>query len=200
MTLQDAITYYQNTLIAQYRTQTKALQTIQNLVNCAYSDGLPFQFSGAFNLATATGAQLTIIGKIVGVPRNIFGLDLTHQFFNYSRWAGLPASNGFNRWGAANNTFLFARWQTTATYTVTDFEMAALIKLKIIYNNNFESLSSVKQALYTIFAGGIDIVDNKDYSITYNVKAPYYNVGTVCSFVGNILPKPMGVTLNVVQV
>ncbi len=159
MTLQEALDYYANTLIVQYRTLPKATQTIECLANCAYCDNLPLEFLNAFDLDTASGNQLTILGKIVGVPRNIYGLDLTHEFYNFTRWTTVPASNGFARWGALNSTYLFSRWRTSATYVTTDFELRALIQLRIVYNNYFKSMGFIKPALYEIFNGGIDIYD-----------------------------------------
>ncbi len=200
MTLDEALTYYANQLIIQYNSLPKASQTIECLVNNAVCDGLIFQLEDAFNLDTAAGQQLTILGKIVDVPRLIFGLDLGHEFFNFTRYAGIPASNGFNRWTTPNDTMLLSRWRTDTSYTATDFELLALIKLKIMYNNYYTSLGTIKAALYDVFAGDIDIVDNLDFTITYNFKQPYYNVATICTFLGNILPKPMGVGITVVQV
>lgn len=200
MTLNEALQYYADQLIIQYKTLPKATDTIKCLANNAVCDGLIFQFPDAFDLELASGQQLTILGKIVGVSRNIFGLDLAHEFFNYSSWAGVPASNGFNSWTTPTDSMLFANWRTDATYVLTDFELRALIRLKIMYNNYYTSLSVIKNALYGVFAGDIDVVDNLDSTITYNVKQPYYNVGTVSGFLGNIFPKPMGIGINIVQV
>ncbi len=197
MTLQEALDYYVSTLIIQYRDKPKAIETIECLVNTAYCDGLPLQLPSVFDLDSASGAQLTIIGKIVGVPRNIYGLDLTHEFFNFTRYIGTPTSIGFARFGSPNNTYLISRWITTASYTTTDFELLALIKLRIIYNNYYKSLGIVKDALYAAFAGAIDVVDNLDYTITYEMTAPYYNVGAISTYLGNIMPKPMGVGISV---
>lgn len=197
MTLQDALDYYVKTLIIQYRDKPKAIQTIECLVNTAYCDGLPLEFTDAFDLDSAVGDQLTILGRIVGVPRNVFGLDLTHSFFNFTRFTSLPASNGFARWGSPNNTILISRWQTTATYVTTDFELRALINLRIIYNNYFKSLGIIKDALWPIFGYNVSLIDNLDYTITYNLVGPYANVAAVASYIGNIFPKPMGVGINV---
>lgn len=200
MTLQEALDYYADQLIIQYNSLPKASATIKCLVNNALCDGLTFQLQDAFDLNTAAGEQLTILGKIVGVPRLIFGLDLGHEFFNFTRYSGTPASNGFNRWTTPIDTKLISRWRTDTSYTTTDFELRGLINLKIIYNNAYESLGTVKPQLYNIFAGDIDVVDNLDSTITYKVKQPYYNVGVICTFLGNILPKPMGVGITVVNV
>lgn len=200
MTLNEALVYYSDQLIIQYKELPKATETIQCLANNAVCDGLIFSLQDCFNLDTASGQQLTILGRIVNVPRLIFGLDLSHEFFNFTRYSGTPASNGFNRWTTPNDTFLLSRWRTDTSYTATDFEMLALIKLKIMYNNYYTSLGTIKPALYNLFAGAIDVVDNLDTTITYNFMQPYHNVATICAFLGNILPKPMGVGINVVQV
>ena len=150
MTVNDALTYYSNQLIIQYNSLTKATLTIQCLANCAICDGLVFQLQNAFVLNTATGNQLTILGKIVGVPRNIYGLDLTHSFFNFTNYSGVPASNGFNSWLTVTDTYLLASWTTTATYVTTDFELLALIQLRIAYNNTL-SLCPKLKIICTLF-------------------------------------------------
>ena len=193
----DLLDYYQDQLIVQYKTLAKAQQTIRCLANNAICDGLPLQIQPSFALNTASGNQLTILGRIVGVPRNIQGLDLTHQFFNFTRYAGIPASNGFNRWITPVDSMLISTWHTNTSYTVTDFELRALINLRIIYNNAYESLYFIKNGLYGIFGSSIDVVDNKNTTITYNLQQPYYNVADVCSFLGNILPKPAGVGITI---
>lgn len=196
LTVQQALNYYASQLIIQYNGLPNAAQTIECLANCSVCDGLIFQLQNAFNLGTAIGNQLTIIGKIVGVPRQIYGLNLTSTFFNFSNWSGQPASVGFNNWTTPVDPDQIAQWQTTASYTPTDAEMFALIKLKIIQNNYYESLGYVIPALYGVFGNSISLVDNLNTSITYNFKNPYHNVGSVCSFLGNIVPKPMGVAIT----
>lgn len=192
LTPQQALAYYANQLIIQYNGLPKASQHIQTLVNCAICDGFFFQLANCFNLSTAIGNQLTIIGLIVGVPRNIYGLNLTSTFFTFSNWNGQPASVGFNTWPTPVDPDYIDTWQTTAVYVPTDFEMRALIQLKIMYNNYLPSLGIIMPALYNLFSGSINVTDNFNTSITWNFKAPYHNVGSVCSFLGNIVPKPMG--------
>lgn len=200
MTIEEALEFYSSQLIIQYNSLPKATDTIKCLVNNAVCDGIIFQLQDAFNLETASGNQLTILGKVVGVSRLVFGLDLAHEFFNFTRYDGIPDSNGFNRWSTPTDAELISRWRTNTSYTATDFELRALIKLKIIYNNYYTSLKSIKEALYAAFSGDIDIVDNLDMSIEYKIKNPYYNVGIVASFFGNIFPKPMGVAITVTQI
>lgn len=158
--------YYANLLIYQYRGLPKAFQTIQMVVNQALCDGLFFLFPAAFNLNTAVGAQLTIIGKILGVPRSIFGINPYAVYFNFTRSQGMPASVGFNRATTPVDPDFILRAQVQNTYTLNDFEMLNLIRLKIIYNNTFSSFSQLKIALYNTFAGAIDI-SSPDSGMTY---------------------------------
>lgn len=166
--LQQVLNYYANLLIYQYRGMSKAYQTIQMVANQSICDGLFFALSTAFNLNTAVGAQLTIIGKIVGVPRNVFGIAPYATYFNFTRSQGSPASVGFNRATTPVDPDFFLRAQVQSTYTLTDFEMLNLIKLKIIYNNTFSSFSQLKTALYKTFSGDIDITSPGGGSTYFN--------------------------------
>jgi len=156
--LQAIEQYYANLLIYQYRGMPKAYQTIELVVNQSLCDGLFFAISSAFNLDTAVGEQLTIIGRIVGVPRNVYGIAPYATYFSFTRSQGRPASIGFNRASTPVDPYNILRAQVQNTYTLTDFEMLNLIKLKIIYNNVFSSFSQLKKALYNTFNGSIDIV------------------------------------------
>ena len=200
ITAQQALDYYSKLLIIQYNSLPKATGTIQALTNCSVCDGFFFQLQNCFNLSTAVGQQLTIIGKIVGVPRQIYGLDLTDTFFTLSNWNGQPASVGFNSWTTPADTARLASWQTTDIYVPTDFEMRALIQLKIIRNTYYTSLGQIVPALYALFGNAISIVDNFNTSITWNFSSPYHNVGTVSAFLKNIVPKPMGIGITYANV
>lgn len=192
----QAIAYYQNLLIIQYNGLPKASATIAALSNCNICDGFFFELAQAFVLGTATGQQLAIIGRIVGVPSTIYGLDLTDTFMTFTNWSGQPASVGYNSWTTPTDPDKWASWLTTAVYTPTTFEMTALIRLKIIKNNCYCSLGQVIPALFNIFGNAITLTDNFNTSISYTFQNPYHNVGIICSFLGNICPKPMGQAIN----
>ncbi len=200
MTVQETLDYYASQLIIQYNGLPRASDTIRNQANCSVCDGLIFQLQTAFNISTAVGQQLAIIGRIVGVPYKIYGLDLSSVFFTFTNWNGRPPSVGFNRWTTPNAPGKFAQWQSSAIYIPTDLEMRTLIQLKIIKNNYYPSLAFVVPALYELFGDAIAVVDNFDSTITYNFQSPYHNVAAVCEFLGNILPKPMGKGISINQI
>lgn len=160
MTQQEIQEYYSNLLIRQFKNSPKAKATIQALVNCNLCDGLVQALQTCFNLDTAYGNQLTIIGKLVGIPRNIYGLDLEHTFFTFQNYDETNDGVGFKLYTDPEDLYLFQRYISNAIYTLTDFELKILIRMKIFYNNNPSSLKYIKENLYSITEGGIDITDN----------------------------------------
>lgn len=75
MTTDAIVQYYQDLLILQYRGKTKARATIDALVRMVVADQLPRSMQNAFDLETAEGVQLDVIGKIVGATR--YGYDFS---------------------------------------------------------------------------------------------------------------------------
>lgn len=62
--------YYANLLIAQYVTKNKAYATIKALAALGIIDQIPQAVQYAFEIGSAIGVQLDIIGKYVGVTRS----------------------------------------------------------------------------------------------------------------------------------
>lgn len=75
MTTQQLINYYANLLIIQYIGKTNAYATVQALVTPVIMDKLLLAVQDAFNLDTAVGTQLDVIGKYVGATRTGFNLN-----------------------------------------------------------------------------------------------------------------------------
>ena len=196
LTQSELLKYYQSLLIIQYSGLPKASATIAALTNCSICDNFFITLQNCFNLETATGEQLTILGKIVGVPRLIYGLDLSDTFMTFTNWNGQPASVGYNSWLTPADTDKWASWLSTAIYSPTDFEMLALIRLKIMKNNYFPSLGQLVPPMFQIFGNAITLIDNLNKSITYQFQQPYHNVGSVCAFLNNVVAKPMGCAIN----
>lgn len=72
MSTQDLIIYYANLLILQYIGKPRAYATIQALVQPAIMDQLPIAVQNAFDIDTAVGVQLDVLGKYVGISRNAY--------------------------------------------------------------------------------------------------------------------------------
>lgn len=198
---QNLLQYYSDLLIAQYRTSPKMVSTVQLLVNQSLCDGLPQELQTCFDLSVAVGNQLTILGEIVGVPRNVMGLDLANTFFNYTTYAtGTTSAIGFGSYtDSPYSSSLFRSYFDSATYTLTDYQLQQLIYLKILFNNTYSSTKNIIDGLWVLFGSAVQFVDNKDMTVTYNVQNPYQTIFTVAQYL-NILLRPMGVkaTLNLV--
>ncbi|MBO7735892.1 MAG: DUF2612 domain-containing protein [Methanobrevibacter sp.] len=63
--------YYADLLILQYKTQPKARATISALTEKVIADGLLLDVINGFNLLTAEGKQLDLLGKYIGLSRNV---------------------------------------------------------------------------------------------------------------------------------
>jgi hypothetical protein len=99
---QNLIDYYVNTLIIQYNDLPNAKATIATLVEQALCDGIFSDIRDGFNIDTAVGVQLDIIGKYVGIDRFYKAQQLSgfFSFLRYSEVASPPIEKiGFTRYG-----------------------------------------------------------------------------------------------------
>lgn len=74
-TVDEIALYYAQLLIMQYASQPKAAATIEATVRPLLDGLLPFDLNTCFDLETAVGVQLDIVGKYQNVSRN--GYDFT---------------------------------------------------------------------------------------------------------------------------
>lgn len=81
MTNQEIIDYYANLLIIQYKGKPRALAHTKFLAEAGIIDQLPISVQSAYNLETAVGVQLDVIGKYVGVVRTYGAITLTDADF-----------------------------------------------------------------------------------------------------------------------
>lgn len=168
----DIKTYYSNLLIYQYRNKPKAKATIELLVKELVENTLIFDIERTFDVETAIGKQLDIIGKYVGVSRaqyKKFG-DITKYFSvndineNILNWS----QNGFNDF--INDISLWKEEKfldynnQNENYFLDDIQLRYLIKFKIIFNNNVFSIKNIIENLYNYFKTDILIFDN--YNMT----------------------------------
>ena len=73
-------------------------------------------------------------------------------------------------------TKLFSRYNSTATYVMSDFEFLSLIKLKILFNTAPLRLKAIKEGLYAIFAGDTVNTDKHTHNThtqTYSCTHPH---------------------------
>ena len=154
----ELIQYYVERLIYQYRGKPNARATIAILVKQLIADGLLRSIEDGFWLDRAVGEQLDILGKYVGLPRNI-GPSADKDYFGFHDYVvGQPDNdNGFRDYTdpTVNAT---GEWYSYLTKTllkteVSDSVYTPMIRLKAMVNTWDGTLADaqyiLKQFLYT---------------------------------------------------
>lgn len=197
--LSDALDYYSNLLVLQYRTKPKAAATIQILVKQAIADLFTLDLQTAFDLNTAVGAQLDVLGKYIGVPRNS-NTGAAPNYYGYADYAGGGSIFGLNDYSSGSpNGFVFDDYAGSSLPTTdfSDVQYRFVLFLQIALNNFDGTLAYIQQFLADFFPGQITVVDNLNMSLTYHVGGDLVLPipGTVLQ---NFLPRPMGCGISVV--
>lgn len=158
--------YYADLLILQYKNKPKARETIKLGVDIYTGDGVFLQLMNILDIDTAEGAQLDIIGKILDCPRNVPGINNQTKYFSFHKEDALGFSTiGEPSMGVAknrNNSIL-------AVYTLKDTEYRPLLKFKAFLNVWRGDMGSMDRALYSVFGNTINLKNNQDMSITYEI-------------------------------
>ena len=168
------IEYYQDLLIVQYHDKPKAKAMIKAEMEETLANLLDIQVRDAFDVDTAVGVQLDIIGKWVGVDRIFKG-----QMFDNQAWFSLtrynepttPLQGGFSRFDnfdTLEGGFLTYDFIIATKSKINDTDFRLLIKLKIIRNNIKHSPKDIDEAMYKLFADTLYTVWNE---MVYNSDA-----------------------------
>lgn len=73
MTTEQLAEYYSNLLVIQYNNKPNFIALVQSFVTPVLKDQVTLAVQNAFNINSAVGVQLDVLGKYVGVTRNGIG-------------------------------------------------------------------------------------------------------------------------------
>lgn len=202
-TVEDLIDYYVNLLIIQYSSLPNATAMITLCISEMLANGIAFDVQEAYNLNTAVGVQLDVLGKYAGIDRFYQGQDLSgyFAFTNYSE-SVIPADKiGFSTYALFPNKP--GKWLNyddvlSNTQALGDDDFRTLIRLKIIENNSNYSHEQIDEEMFNAFANGIRPDSVGNMQMFYFIQAQYAAIGAV-AFQKGVLPKPMGVQLFAIQ-
>ncbi|WP_299074726.1 DUF2612 domain-containing protein [uncultured Paraglaciecola sp.] len=199
-TVQSLISYYTNLLIVQYQDKTKAKATIESLVDEVIADGIAFDVLNGYDIDTAVGDQLDVIGKYVGVDRFYFSQDIDGLYFGYSDTNSIEPTDvtGYANTSDFNSKAgeLLSIFDIIGSgFKLSDDNYRVLIKLKILINSSNFSDKRIDDDLEEIFEGDIYAVDNYDMSLEYFTSSDLSLIVQV-ALAKNLLPTPMGVRIN----
>jgi len=199
--------YYASLLIIQYQLPN-AVATIKALIdtlmpiNSSTGNLLLNDVRDAFNLDTAVGQQLDILGSTVGVNRyynnfvdnsNYFGF-----FDTYSNDSG--ECKGYidtDDSGTIPTAGIWIDYSNLLAFSakLNDDDFRLLIKLKILKNTSNHSWQSLTEGLYNLFGNNLYIGTCGMMHMTYFANMPLSNVINAAAS-KKILPRPLGVTIS----
>jgi len=204
-TVQELVDYYTNLLIIQYHDKPKAKATIELFIKVLSANGIFYDVRDGYNVDTAVGVQLDVIGQYVGVDRffsvsdpiNYFALTDYQEVdpdsedkFGFTDYADFD-ENQYN--GTMNYSSLM-----TVKNQLNDDDFRVIIKLKIIQNNSNHSHKSIDDSMYQFFGNSV-IPDSEGmmemfYFISENVSQIIR-----AALAKNLLPRPMGVGVSFIE-
>lgn len=184
--------YYADLLILQYRNKPKARATVQMGCDIYSGDGIVFDFINAFDIDTAQGAQLDIIGKILGCPRNVQGLNPDVVYFSFQKDDAL----GFSIFGDLSNGIFKTFYNSIQSiYALSDEQYRTLIKFKAVVNVWRASMAEMDEAIYNNFGGDVLLVNNMDLTITYII-SDSIKIAAQAALILGYLKAPIGIGFN----
>lgn len=190
--------YYADLIIIQYRNKPKARATIQLGVDLYLADGLVFDLQNVLNIDEAKGAQLDLIGKILGCNRNIFGFNLNRKFFSFEK-EDPEISYGYSYEDKNTHEIVESEgfWKTYknsigSAFALLDDDYRLLLKFKALYNLRRGSWGDMDRMYYRAFGNDVEIVNNLNATISYNVSENASLAFRAAEFLGYIKP-PLGI-------
>lgn len=207
MTTAELQDYYANLLIIQYFNRANARATVKAFAGEVIADQVIAAVRDAFDLDTAVGAQLDILGAYRGVTRFVFNFDLGKDFFNWPLYGTVSPGTFFGfalySMGDADISWYFFRYQdgSAISYTMNDQEFRSVIKFRAQCDSSFLSVKEIDEILFAVFGTEVTLIDHLDMTMTYNdpLTDPNINLFTLLSESGS-LPHPAGVLMNVTNV
>ena len=185
--------YYANLLILQYRNKPKARQTIKLGASIYLADGLVFELNDILNIDKAEGAQLDLIGQILGCSRNIYGLNPDTNYFTFEQNDALGYSD---KTALSQGYWKTYRNSIGSAYALQDNDYKNLLKFKAAYNLRRGSWGELDEIYHTFFGDELVMTNNKDLSVTYTASANLSFALKAAIFLGYIKP-PMGISYTI---
>lgn len=185
--------YYADLLILQYRNKPHARETVKLGADIYLGDGLVFELNNILDIDTAVGAQLDLIGQILGINRNIYGLTFDKDFFTFEKDGAFGYSDV--------NQLSKGYWKnyqssTGSSYALTDSDYRTVLKFKAAYNLRRGSWGELEALYYEFFGDELEMTNNKDLSVTFTVADGYSFPLRVAIYMGYIAP-PAGIAYTI---
>lgn len=209
-TAEELQAFYQNTLIAQYATKPKAVATIGALIAGANGDmglianALPNQVRDGFDITTAVGKQLDLLGKLRGVARYTTAVSLSKTFLPLPRYdaAGVGTLPGIATYEDAvqpPSTYIMT-YSGFVQNTIQDGDFRRVIKFQAAVQSCDYAYGTLDAICYTFFAGNVNLIVTGAMQIEYeHLTSDTDNLFAIINQMG-LLPAPAGVNVTTTEV
>lgn len=198
--------YFSNLLILQYKNKPKAKATVEALVETSFSDTtgkiFPIEAQNAYNLDTATGIFLDVIGKYLGKDRLLsFVIDNSFKFADYD---SLDEPLGYGEYTEDLETYPYLeyRYSNYEYATIADENYRKILQMLAWLRNKTLSLANIDEVLYNIFNEDIYVVEG-DKELEYHISENFFprldNQTKLNMVFNKYFPRPMGCTITVVR-
>ena len=208
--MKELIKYFVNLLILQYRNKPRAKGTIETLAKQTFADStdkiFPIEVQNSYNLDTAVGKQLDVLGKYIGYDRNLpFPLNDNFVYAEYDE--SINPNEGYADYYEEKITkpYLEYRYSSYDSIKVSDDTYRRILKMQSELKNKPLSLANIDEALKNNFdtpEGEIYLVEG-DKTVEYHIsKEMYPTLNTqdkLNAFFEKYFPRPMGCTFSVVR-
>lgn len=201
--------YFSNLLILQYKNKPRAKATVEALTEIAFGDTqgkiFPTQIQEAYDLDTATGKQLDVIGKYIGYDRVLpIPIDDTFKYADYS--LTFNPNTGYSDYNQQLNSYPYAeyRYSKYDYYSMEDEPYRLVLKMISRLKNKALSLGNIDRVLNETFDGLIYVIE-KPKEVEYHIAkdyTPFEFLDTqdkLNMFFGKYFPRPMGCTITVIR-
>lgn len=198
------IAYYQRLLIVQYRMRPKAAATVAALVAGVVADAIYTQVRDAFDLATAIGKQLDFIGKLRGVTRYFFTLNVTKVFlplvdYDDPNAGTYPGVADYDDAVQPPSTYTMT-YEDFVSNTLTDGDFRRVIMFLAAVHSCDYSYSTLDSICYNFFIGNVNLKITGNMAITYqHLTSDTDDLFAIVKNMG-LLPAPAGVSVTTQEV
>jgi hypothetical protein len=188
----------------QYRDKPKAIAHTGNVLSAGMIYDTAISVRDGFNIETAVGAQLDIIGKWLGVGRTITGTTFTRAYYGYALYGDTTPFlfNPMLLYGVEPPDAQFRDYKesTQSLYDLTDEEYRVILKLAIVRNTSNASVKTIDDILDVLFGAECYFIDRMNMTVvSYMVGEKWSRIFQIAKTTG-LLPNPAGVGTALVVV
>lgn len=197
---EELILYYINLLILQYKTKPKASAQISALIESLMIYDLAIKVRDGYDIDTAIGVQLDIIGKYLGTDRIVTGSVFTRDYFGFANYGEVVpfAFESYIKYSDVVPDIQYRRYieSNQSLFALNDDEYRQILKLKLIQNYSNASNMEIDDFIDTFFGDSAIFTDRENMTISYIFQDTVERLVTIAVSEG-LLPKPAGVGLSV---